>query len=192
MISKEYLDCMRIPPRFQNVSYEKIPVKQRKIILNFATHLKECLAKGWGLLLWGNYGYGKTAAACCLLQTIAELHKTGLFVTFNDIAGYVINHTLYDEEESYLDRILKVDFLVIDEVILSTKDSFKDTCVETIFRKRLNDVKSTLFTSNFSPKQITENYPALSSVMREVILPVKFDSQDFREASVKEIEKFFG
>ena len=192
MVSQEYFESMRVPPRFRGVSFEQIPERERKVVLNYAKNLPTCLKKGWGLLLWGNYGYGKSAAACCLLQTIAELGKTGLFTVFDDLAGYIINKEHYDEEETYVERLLRVDLLVIDEVILSSRDSFKDTCVESIFRKRLNNFKSTVFTSNLNPKQISENFPALSAVMKEVILPVKFDTLNFRDSSAKEIEKFFG
>lgn len=188
---KDYLRRMNVPALYWGVELEKVKKPQAitvsKYISNFVAYRK----KGWGLLLWGQYGSGKSACAAVILKEAVIGNKmTGLWVFADQIPAYVIDRTRFDAQELWLERMISVDLLVIDELILHRKDTFMDTAIEMVFRRRLTAQKPTIITSNISPKQFEDNYPAMHSALTEAIFPVKFEGS-FRVDAAAEMAKEF-
>ncbi len=185
----DYLKRMNVPLNFWDVQLDCIKEPQKRVIIKYLTDFKKFLKKGYGLLLWSGYGSGKSAAAAVILRDGVALNgKTGLWIFADDIPTYIIEKTRFDEHETFYDRLLSVDLLVIDELILRKRDRFADTSVEMVFRRRLAARKSTIFTTNLSPEVIKEEYPALENALRESVYPVKFFGQfrDNKAALLKE------
>lgn len=187
---KDYLERMRVPPKFWDSQLEKISAQPKVIIDRFLSDFNAYLSRGWGLLFWGDYGTGKTAAASVMMKEgVIKNYKTGLWVFADDVASFIIDKTQFDSTESMQERMLSVDLLLIDEFLISSKrDSFKDTSLEMIFRRRVAMKKSTCFTTNLTPKMIEERYPALFNVMLECVFPVKF-SEQFRKGISDDIRE---
>lgn len=190
-LTKEYFQRMNIPSLYWNVSSDKIKQPQQNLVLRYIDNFLAYRKKGWGLLFWGEYGSGKSAAAAVILKEgVAINGKTGLWVFADQIPAYVIDRTKFDSQETFVERMISVDLLVIDELILHRKDTFMDTAVEMVFRRRLSAIRPTLITSNISPKQFEENYPAMHSALTEAVFPVKFEGS-FRKDSAVEMAKEF-
>lgn len=188
---KEYFDRMCVPLAYREISLELVREPQAKVVKKYVEGMPLFLERGIGLLFWGEYGSGKTGAAALLLKRIAELGKTGLWVFASDIPKFVIEKTMFDPPQSFEERMLVVDLLVIDELILKSKrDAFSDTVVEMIFRRRLAERRATCITTNLSPKKLQEEYPAFANVLKESIFPVKFEG-DFRSDKAKGIGEEF-
>jgi len=189
---EEYLERMKVPKLLWLVELDRVPQKQKRIVLKYINELPKYLGLGWGLLMWGVFGSGKSGAAAVILKFgVTKQKRTGLWVFADDIPGYVIEKISFDQEETYYDRMLSVDLLVIDELLFKNKkDSFADTVVEMVFRRRLAQKKSTIFTSNIGVDTIRDEYPALHSVMTEVLYPVQF-TEKFREKIAETIKRDF-
>tara|TARA_B100000809_G_scaffold250350_2_gene282707 strand:- start:1062 stop:1658 length:597 start_codon:yes stop_codon:yes gene_type:complete len=191
MIDEKMFQRMRIPPKYWDADITKVGDPQNKYIIRYVRGLFDALDKGWGLLMWGEYSSGKTATSCAIMKAVSVIKKTALFVTANDIPKYLIEKTIFDSQESMEERMISADLLVIDELILHSVDdsTFRDTCLETILRRRLGAKKSTIFTSNLSVEVIKDRFPAFSSVMTEAIFPIQFFGA-FREEKSQQIAKF--
>lgn len=182
-MNPDYLNRMRLPKRLWGTTIGVVQNPQRKYLEKFIANMDAFLKRGVGLLLWGDYGRGKSSAGAVLLQSIADRGRTGLFVYADDITGYVINKTAFDADMTMIERMMTVDLLVIDDFTIAKKDSFADSKFEMIFRRRTSEMKSTIITTNLSPTFIKENFPALFAVMIEVLFPVRFDGMNLRESS---------
>jgi len=188
----DYFQRLRLPQLFWNVELDKIPDKQHRVVSKYINELPKYLSRGWGLLLWGDYGSGKSGAAAVVMKFgVVPQGRTGMWVFADDIPAFVIEKTMFDDEETMYERMTSVDLLIIDELMIKRKkDSFADTVIEMLFRRRLSARKSTIFTSNISVTIIKEEYPALANVMSEAVYPIKFTGQ-FRTSIETQIKKDF-
>lgn len=103
------------------------------------------------------------------------------------VAGYVIEKTRFDEDETYEERMGTADLLVIDEVVLHDTDTFRDHVIETVFRNRVREQKSTIVTTNLSPEEFQKQYPALGEVMVEAVVPVNVRGFNFRKGKAAKL-----
>lgn len=193
----ELLSRRNIPKRYWEVSIDKIPEDASHLpdIQHYISNYRQFVEKGIGLYLWGNLGRGKTAISCILLKALPPQAK-GLFVVASDIAGYFIEKTIFDiegeKEITFVQRMLEVDVLVIDEVNFESRETFKDSSVEYILRKRLANVQPTIFTSNKSPGQLQKIYPAFASALKEGAYCLQVSGKvDLREGLLGDIESEF-
>ncbi len=190
-ITLEHLRRMEVPKLHYHVSLTNIPdtCPQKEQILHYLKNIKNYLSEGFGLLFFGDYSTGKSAAACMILKAGAILGKSGLFMMCSAIPDLVYNNRLFDENESYYNRLKSVDILVIDE-LLFFKDQ-RDFLIEQLIRERRNALKTTIITTNLSKNDIKSVYPALYQVLIETVMPVKFAGHNFREDRRKEIAEAF-
>lgn len=182
---------MRLPKKYWgHYGTERLDPEISKPVLKYAKEIRQCLEEGYGLLLWGDCGGGKTATACFLAKCAAVAGRSALFLMARDIPGFIIEKTYFRDAQTVIERALEVDLLIIDELLLEKSANFRDTSVEEIFRKRLMEKQSTVITTNLPLDQIQKEYPAFADAMKEACYPLHFSKQTFREESCKKIEKF--
>lgn len=187
----DYYMRMLIPMAFRSAELVRIPAPQSRVIRQYIENFKMYRVKGWGLMLWGNFGSGKTASGCVILkEAVVRNQMTGLWILASDIPKFVIEKTVFDKDQSMIERIESVDLLVIDEVILHQGDKFTDIVVESVLRKRIGCCLPTCLTTNLSPDQFKSAYPALANVMTEAVWPVRCEG-NFRNEIKSDIEKAF-
>lgn len=182
---------MRIPTRHRKVTFGGVPddTPQKPIIARYLQHLRSRLSDGDGLFFHGVYGSGKTGAACLILKAVAVIGKTGLFVVSRHIPDAIIRKLPFSEAETLHERMLHVDLLVVDELIVRGKDTFGETAIEDVFRDRLLASKATIFTSNQTPQQVEKAFPALVSAMEEAVDAVPFAEINLRADKRRELKE---
>lgn len=190
----ELLKRMEVPVLHYYATLSDIPddCPQKKYLTKYINNFNENINEGIGLLFYGNYGTGKSAAASILLKAVAVTKRTGLFVMCSKLPSLIWKDVQFDEEQSYYDRILSVDLLVLDELIFFENKS--DFLVEQIVRERLNAQKATIITTNLSIKgenSIQQRYPALFNVMTEYLIPINFAGYNFRKPIAEELKREF-
>lgn len=190
----ELLERMEVPPLHYYAGVSDIPddCPHKKHLITYLNNFVDNINQGRGFLFHGDYGQGKSAAACILLKAAAVMKKTGLFIMCGKLSHLIWKDISFDEEQSYYERILAVDLLVLDELIFF--DNKSDYLIEQIIRERLNLMRSTIITTNLpikGPNSISEKYPALTNVMTEYVLPVRFSGHNFRESLAEDIKKDF-
>lgn len=190
----ELLQRMELPALHYYAILSDIPdsCPQKKYLIKYLNDFTSNLDEGLGLLFYGDYGTGKSAAACIMLKAAAAMKKTGLFIMCGKLSHMIWKDVPFDEEQSYYDRILSVDLLVLDELIFFENKS--DYLVEQLIRERRNALKATIITTNLPIKgqnSISEKYPAFANVMTEYLLPIKFSGHNFRSGLADDIKKDF-
>jgi DNA replication protein DnaC len=88
----------------------------------------------------------------------------------------------FDDEMNLYERALSVPILVLDELKLRTEAKGVEQYCEMLIRRRIDDKKCTIITTNHAPSVIKEKYPALYAPLMESVLPVKIEGHDFRKA----------
>lgn len=190
----ELLQRMQVPVLHYYAMLSEIPDQcpQKKYITKYLSNFLENINEGIGLLFHGSYSTGKSAAASILLKAAAATKCTGLFVMCSKLPDLIWKDVQFDEAQSYYDRILSVDLLVLDELIFFENKS--DYLVEQIVRERLNLQKSTIITTNLSisgENSIQQRYPALYNVMTEYLIPINFSKHNFRNSIAEELKREF-
>jgi DNA replication protein DnaC len=188
-INIDILKRMCIPDVHLNAKMSSIPdvCKHKKIISKYILNLKTNLDKGRGLYLFGDYGNGKSAISCIILKYVGLAGKTGIFVKANDVAKYIIEKIEFEDKVSYEDRMLSVDVLVLDDLIVGVDK--REIYIEHLVRKRIDNKKVTIITSNQIPTELSIKYPALAAVSLECIIPVKIDGHNFRRDIASDIKQ---
>ena len=190
MISSEQFERMGLPKEFWTARLADIPEPQKSAVAKFMVN-RHFLSDGVGLLLTGGLGLGKSCAAAVALQSVALRVLRGLFVRADDVAGYIINQTHFDDAESYEARMERVDLLVLDELKLKKEDSFRDSAIERIVRRRLENNKSLIITTNLTPKQIQDAFPPLADLIRAFLYTVSFTGVSMRKAMATNLKQVF-
>lgn len=182
-LTPELLNRLNVPKVHWQASITKVPssgAKHRKIVSDFCEDLENNLKAGQGLLLFGDYGRGKSALGAVILKAAAVKGKFGLWIRAKELPNLIINDIAFDEEETVMERAENVPLLVIDEFQIRNDIRFGEVAVEDLIRRRIDARKSVVVTTNLTPSQIKDKYPALASVMQDCIYPVKVQGHDFR------------
>ena len=178
-----------IPPKYRSFTFEQITHPQttevRNKIKGYIDNLNEQLENGMGLFLSGSTGLGKSAIASIVLAKAIESGRTGHFFTLDQCLNLYIGGWKDEKlKEQYLDDVLGVDVLVIDEVGNEprTNITMVGACLNDILRRRSNNLQTTIITSNLYFKKIKEIYGEETfSILNECTLPFEFNGVDFRE-----------
>jgi len=192
------LERMRLPRRFWDASFKRISEGVHKeAIERFARKIVPALKKGYGMILWGNNGVGKTAAAAACLKQ-ARLHgATGMFITTNQFIMDTIARTPFDDAHSVHQRAKSVDLLVIDDlgkesVDLSASKDTVEAMLEDLLRSRSAEMKSTIITSNLAPETMEAKFgQSLMRVMQEANPLIEMRGPSKRNEGQRELVRFF-
>lgn len=114
------------------------------------------------LLFIGETGLGKTFLSNCIANEILKKGKTVLYQTAPIMIDEVINEKFNKTSTPFLDNLLTVDLLIIDDLGTETLNTMKLTELFTIINTRLlnqnNKITKTLISTNLSLKQLFASY----------------------------------
>jgi len=181
-MDEEMLRRLRIPEVHWKARIDRIPLKckYKETISRYIKALASNVCKGQGLYLHGDYGGGKSAIAAICLREAVKYGFIGVWVKAQQLPGYIITGTIFDNEQTFYERACSVPLLVLDEFQIRKEIMFKETIVEDLVRLRIDNKLVTIITSNIGLTQLEKGYPALYSVLQEALYPVKVWGHDFR------------
>lgn len=128
------------------------------------------LSRGIGIYLYGEKGRGKTHLTACMAnQLITQLHSV-LFTNFSEISQAIrntfgnrrIEAGVGKTEQELMNKLSEVEFLFIDDfgtekVAKGNEDLWLQGKVYDIINSRYVNNKPTIFTSNYSLRELVEN-----------------------------------
>jgi len=86
----------------------------RRVINRYLTNLEENFRKGYGLILYGEPGVGKTSIAALIAKEARSWKKTVFFTMIWELRECLRARVMFDDSTSILDRCREVDLLVLD------------------------------------------------------------------------------
>lgn len=187
--------------RYKNVSFENTETNVNKtfdIAFNrcrkYCDISSEVLSKGYGIYIWGDKGTGKTRLTACMANNLIQKNHSVLFTNFfeisNSIRNTYTNHN--DTEMNLIERITNVDFLFLDDlgtekVTNNGQDNWLQSKVFEILNKRYNNKKPTIFTSNYSLRDLFHDRGMLDKTVDRIIemstVILKVEGKSYRQSA---------
>src|SRR3989304_2837592 len=125
-------------------------------IFVYDQNLLDNIHKGIGLVLLGDYRTGKTSIGSWLLKRVYEEGGTSLFVRYDEITSSVLEKTGFSDRETLYQRMVGVDLLMIDDVGTGNMNDLVKGMFEMVCRKRYDNSKSTILTTNYPEKAFSQ------------------------------------
>lgn len=183
--TKLLMDRARIPENHRGCLLKNIPngVEYKQKIVDYIENIKHHLAHGQGLYLWGEYGSGKTGLAAIICKAALSRGFVPLWVNAERIPSYMCEDIMFSEDTPMRDRMFSVDILVIDDYRIrdqrAAKSDWIERWLESVIRRRLDDKKVTIITSNTAPQQLAK-LKAVFSISTEAMEFIEIEGHDFR------------
>lgn len=150
------LQRMNLPEDFWRVKVTEVAEQVRPTVERFLFRIEEFLSRGVGLILSGGPGVGKTGIASLVCKEARSRGFTAFFVSVWDLRDGIRSRTMFDDEESVLDRCKDVDVLVIDGLRQSdaTEPFFKSRDLEELVAFRNERRRMTVVTTRMGKTEI--------------------------------------
>lgn len=154
----------------------------------------------FGYFFYGKPGRGKTHAASCICNELIEKYETSVrFESESSIIARCFNST---ERADYLDRLVRYDLLVIDDLgVRSTRLNGEPNgylqFIEELINRRYESLKPVIVTSNLplnrpDPGGRSPEMQRISSRLSEITRPIDFTGEDLRGGKGAERFRRFG
>lgn len=178
---------MRIPARYWSADLSDFPEDdgggQFTLLRRFAEGIHRNAAAGWGMLLYGPNGSGKTHAGVAMLRHAWRNLHYGAYVTAEELKSITIERTPFDDDQTLIQRCRTVPFLMIDDVgkEYQAASSFSEVQFENLLRERCQAKLSTIVTTNLIPQEFRKRYAESTvSLIREMMVALAFKGKDRR------------
>jgi DNA replication protein DnaC len=181
-VTSEELKYLQIPEIHFNAKLSAIPntCKHKKFIQDYVDQITPNIKTPKGLLLFGDYGSGKSGIAAICLKAALSSGSVGLWLRASRVPEYQIEHVMFDADTLLYDRAMQVPILALDELIIRKDLKYTEQALELLIRHRVDYKLCTIITTNHDPSYIKEHYPALASPLLESVVPVKCTGHNFR------------
>ncbi len=146
-----------VPPRYQWATFESelLPGRVRSAKGDAIARARKAVG-ALSVVLLGPAGSGKTVLACAILMaTAAQLKTRGRFASTFTLAKARQEHPLGEGESPVVHRAANAKVLVLDEL---AAEFGRNTAVQEVIHDRHAHDLPTIYTSGFSPDEISKRY----------------------------------
>lgn len=155
----ELMSAAKIPRSFWSHQVSSSPAQNQEELRVVLRALPERLSTGWGLMVCGQFAIGKTSFACMLLRKALCYSADCLFTYAVEMGELWYKDS--DDGRPYAERYRSTDLLVIDDIGQESDNQVMKR-IEFLIRRRYDDSRVTVLTTNFSPSQLLQRYSAIS------------------------------
>lgn len=173
-----------IGERYKNVTFSNTNLEDNKDFNNAYARCKrycevsqQVYEEGMGIYLYGNSGTGKTHLTSCMANELMEQGYQVLFTNFAEISKIIKTTFKRDSRETendYINQLATIDFLFIDDlgteiVQKNDEDTWLQEKIYDVINKRYNANKPTIFTSNYSMKELVTERGLMKKTVDRII-----------------------
>lgn len=160
---------------------------------------------GYGLLLTGTKGTGKSLVAAQVLKNLLLRGYSGYYTTFASLIGSFTSGWKDDEDRDwFVKSIRNTQVLVVDDIGREHRQRISDqsggtkqvptalaeSAIDEVLRHRVASSMPTIITTNFTEAELYAGYGGnVMSLMSERSKIVEFQGQDFRPKANKRVEE---
>lgn len=168
--------------RYKNVSFDNCVTGENESFdiaygrcKKYCENSDEILKNGYGIYLWGDKGTGKTHLTGCMANYLLRQYKQVLFTNFFEISKSIRSTFKGSGSETdIINKIANVDFLFIDDlgtekVTKEGEDTWLQDKIFEVINKRYNNMKPTIFTSNYSLQQLVQERGLLDKTVDRIL-----------------------
>lgn len=168
--------------RYKNVTFDTCNIGENESFENafkrckkYCENSNDILKNGFGIYLWGDKGTGKTHLTSCMANELIKQYKQVLFTNFFEISKSIrATYRGQSNEMELINKISNVDFLFIDDlgtekVTKEGEDTWLQGKIFEIINKRYNNMKPTIFTSNYSLQQLVQDRGLLDKTVDRIL-----------------------
>jgi len=188
-----------VPRDFWKVTPDDIKFNRKAFenkVRPYCDRLRVARTKGYGLLLLGDNGVGKSIMCSYVLMRVIAIGFTAYYTTLPRL-DYELKRGFRDKEVAdRLREMLTSDFLALDEMgkeQFKSGDSYIRTQVERVLKDRYDDGMPTLIATNASISNLRKIYGAtLESILVGKYQVVVLESGDYRKHMRERMERDLG
>jgi DNA replication protein DnaC len=167
--------------------------------MDYLRQIEDMFSQGVGLFLWGPNGQGKTSLAAIVAKEYRRRFKTVLFVEAAALKEFVALNESFDEDETYWQRAMSVDVLILDDLGKGVGDNaeFGERLIDSLIRVRNANQLVTIITTNAVLHGRGESIDEVLKdstrhVLKEHTLAVYVEGEDQRRSVKEAIERSVG
>lgn len=145
--------------------------------------------EGMGLYMFSpTKGTGKTRAAAIIANELVKKDVDVRFTTSGTILEQIKRTFDGDTKENVLEELKKVDVLVIDDFGMEKVTKWRSETFYSIIDYRYTSMRPTIFTSNYSIKELEDNEydTRITSRIKEMCYMVPFPAVSVREQKARD------
>ncbi|MDR2074548.1 MAG: ATP-binding protein [Oscillospiraceae bacterium] len=166
--------------RYENAAFENSEIGMNPSFdtaLNhckkYCENFKQMLEKGQGIYIYGGFGVGKTHLTACIANELMKNFVPVLFTNLFEISkavkstfgkasfGKASTSVSSETEQSLIEKFSKINLLIFDDLgkeifVKNESDTWLQNLLFDLINRRYNELKSTIFSSNYSLKELVE------------------------------------
>ncbi len=151
LIARDYR-AMNLPPNTWNARLSKVHSSAKTTIEQYLEKRTTVMERGWGLLLYGPKGCGKTSIAAGVLKVFRSYGYSSYFTTPLQLKDAQLSYQMHDEDQTFLRMCMNVDLLVLDDI---TPENARDPifgghAITQLIKHRRDWQRPTLVTTSVS------------------------------------------
>lgn len=156
-----------------------------EVVEPYMQRLSRALRGGYGLMLTGDNGVGKSMFMCLVLRKAIARGFSTYYTTMLSLDHDIKRGFSKPEVQERLEWYLTSDFVAIDELAkeqFKAGDSFTRTQVERILKSRFENSMPTLLATNASLEELEKIYGStLTSILEGKYMIAAMEPGDFRQ-----------
>lgn len=186
-------ECFHDCESYRSCTFEsddRLNTKRSDVCLRYA----DTFDKGdpYGLLLWGDVGTGKSFMAAAIANRVIDRGYSALLTDIGSIVSLM--ESSFDDRRRNLDRILRYDLLVIDDLGAQRATEYMMEHVYSVIDGRYRSGRPMVITTNFDADEIresrdSERWGRIFDRILECCYPVEFKGKSRRRAKSNDMRK---
>jgi len=185
-INEKDLIRVTLPKEYWGANIDGIAnEKVRAIVSRFCKHVDKMVERGYGLLLVGQRGTGKTACAAIILKEAIRRYISAYFITIPRLRDLQFDdkNLLYGDGSDGItirQKIRETDLLVIDGVDIEffTDNVFGPQKMAHLLRERRSSRLSTIVTGSYGKMLDKPEYSDFRYEMTIAMQPLRIQGED--------------
>jgi DNA replication protein DnaC len=188
---------MNLGKRYWSSRLNLLTSSQEEALGSYPDKLGEAIRDGVGIFLWGPNSTGKSYVASALcIEATAQFRISSYIIRAAELKEAFIKDfpANPDSNETVIERINYVNFLVIDDLgkEYRTASGFSETAFGSLLRDRCRRKLPTSITSNLPPDEFTNIYgPSTGELAKECMIPIKLGGSSRREKISNKLVKTY-